>query len=87
MTRIACILVLCAAFACAICATGAVAFTTDVESSINPGVAAGYVDPDDQPTSGLCSCTGHQGLPGHRKPTEPGSIGLDLLNCAATVKI
>ena len=43
MTRIACILVLCAAFACAICATGAVAFTTDVESSINPGVAAGYV--------------------------------------------
>ena len=78
MTRIACILVLCAAFACAICATGAVAFTTDVESSINPGVAAGYVDPDDQPTSGLLQVApdikDYQGTANQPSPDQSGWI-------------
>ena len=53
MNRIARILVLCGAVACAIWATHAVAFTTDVESAINPGQTAGFDDPDDQPTPGL----------------------------------
>jgi hypothetical protein len=53
MNQIARILVLCGAVACAIWATHAVSFTTDVESAINPGQTASFDDPDDQPTPGL----------------------------------
>ena len=51
--KIARILVLCGAVACAIWATHALAFTTDVESAINPRQTASFDDPDDQPTPGL----------------------------------
>jgi hypothetical protein len=78
MNRIACILVLCAAFACAIWVTRAVAFTTDVESSTNPGEAAGYVDPDDQPMPGLLQVApdiqDYQGTASQPSPDQSGWI-------------
>jgi hypothetical protein len=78
MNRIACILILCAAFACATWATSAVAFSTDVESSINPGEAAGFGDPDDQTVPGLLQVApdiqDYQGTANQPSPDQSGWI-------------
>ena len=77
MNRIAHILVLCGAIACAIWATRAVAFTTDVESA-NPGETAGFSDPDDQPTPGLLQVApdikDYQGSATQPSPDQSGWI-------------
>ena len=78
MNRIAHILALCGALACAIWATRAVAFTTDDQSAVNPGQTAGFGDPDDQPTPGLLQVApdikDYQGTANQPSPDQSGWI-------------